>query len=220
MRQIVEKTRWLTTDQIDGKAEMLLYEYGRSFGPVVSPPVPARKIIEAYLDLAIDWCTIPETGGERILACLSPRDREVRFNETHREFFEQYFGTETFTLAHEAGHWVLHVQEADAVQMPLFEGTPPREFLCRAQGPDSADSFEWQAHRFAAALVMPEIMVREHAEKVDLYQWPSLYCMREVFDVSITALRKRLEALGLLYVAPDKGLWPSYEDYIGQPKLR
>jgi len=67
---------------------------------------------------------------------------------------------------------------------------------------------------------MPEIMVREHAEKVDFYQWPSLYCMREVFDVSITALRKRLEALGLLYVAPDTGLWPSYEDYIGQPRLR
>lgn len=220
MRTIVEKARWLTTDQIDGKAERLLYEYGQAFGPVAAPPVPASKIVEAHLDLAIDWCTIPETDGERILACLSPDDGEVRFNETHRAFFEEYFGTETFTLAHEAGHWVLHVQETDAIQMALLDDAPRKEFLCRATGTGSLDSFEFQAHRFAAALVMPEVMVRAYAAQIDLYRWPTLYDMREAFDVSISALLKRLEALKLLYVAPDKGLWPSREDYFGQSKLR
>jgi hypothetical protein len=220
MRKIIEKARWLTPDQIDGKAERLLYEYGQAFGPVVSPPVPARKIVEAHLDLAIDWCTVPETDGERILACLSPDDDAVRFNETHRGFFEEYFGTETFTLAHEAGHWLLHVQETDAVQMALLDDAPRKEFLCRAQRPGSIDRFEFQADRFAAALVMPEVMVRAYAAQVDLYRWPSLYQMRDAFDVSITALGKRLEGLRLLYIAPDKGLWPSREDCFGQSKLR
>lgn len=220
MRQIIDKAKWLTPDQIEGKAERLLHEFGQAFGQVISPPVPARKIVEAHLDLAIDWCTIPEKAEERILACLSPEEGEVRFNETHRGFFEEYFGTETFTLAHEAGHWVLHVQHTDAIQMTFLDEAPRREFLCRAQGLDTFDSFEFQAHRFAAALVMPEAMVRAYAAQVDLYHWPSLYRMREAFEVSITALRKRLEALGLLYIAPDTGLWPSYEDYIGQPRLR
>lgn len=219
MHQIIDQPKWLPANQIDGKAKMLLHDYERSFGPVLSPPVPTRKILEIYLDLAIDWCTIPETPGERILACLSPADREVRFNETHREFFERHFGTETFTLAHEAGHWVLHVQEADAVQTSLFEGVFRREFLCRVQQSDHAGSFEWQANRFAAALVMPEALVREYVRQVNLYQWPSLFRMGKVFDVSITALRIRLENLGLLYVAPDNRLWPSHEDYIGQSKL-
>ena len=219
MRQIVEKAQWLTTDFIDGKAEALLCDYEQVRGQISAPPVPARKIVEVHLGLAIDWCIIPEAQDEKILACLDPEAREIRFNETRRSFFDTFFGSETFTLGHETGHWVLHVQDADAVQLSLFNVAPREAFICRAQGQDSNDSLEWQAQRFAAALVMPEAMVREYAEQVNLYRWPTLYRMKDAFDVTISALKNRLVELGLLYVAPDKGLWRSYKEFRGQSKL-
>jgi Zn-dependent peptidase ImmA (M78 family) len=57
-----------------------------------------------------------------------------------------------FTLAHEAGHWMLHRRH--------IRGPAAREaaHFCRAR--DARTRVEWQADHFASCLLMPEAFVR------------------------------------------------------------
>jgi Zn-dependent peptidase ImmA (M78 family) len=98
-----------------------------------------------------------------------------------------------FTIAHELGHFALHLASGDI------------EFI------DTADSFrtaadpdadwtptrrqEWEANVFAAALLMPEPLVRR--------QWPEIQDaagMARWFQVSQLAMAIRLQELGLAAV--------------------
>ena len=46
---------------------------------------------------------------------------------------------------------------------------------------------------------MPENIVKETLLHKDFYNWPTLYKIAESWNVSITALKNRLEKLQLLY---------------------
>ena len=50
---------------------------------------------------------------------------------------------------------------------------------------------------------MPAHVLLEAVRNVDILSWPVLYELRDRFQVTITALKVRLERLGLLYVAED-----------------
>lgn len=216
MTKLIDKATWLTKEAIEDKADALLSEF--SAGTTLRLPVPVGDIIEQRLDLAIDWCEIPEKPDEIILAYINPEEREIRINDRHRNHFENYCGTELFTLAHEVGHWILHVHNPDALQLTLLDVPRPKPFICRAQGTRKTDSFEWQANQFASAFIMPKSVLREQAQKLDLCVWPNLYALKEVFGVTITALKNRLVDLKLIY-ADGKNLYPSYEAYCGQTNL-
>lgn len=76
-----------------------------------------------------------------------------------------------------------------------------------------------QVNRYAAALLMPRDLVLRTVNGLDYLNWPALYRLRDAFDVSITALKVRLEELDLLYVADDKTIHRSRAEYHGQGKL-
>lgn len=76
-----------------------------------------------------------------------------------------------------------------------------------------------QADRYAATLLMPEALVRRAIRGVDLLQWPSLYRLRDLFEVSISALTIRLQTLGMIYIAKDKRIHRSREEASGQTAL-
>jgi hypothetical protein len=81
-----------------------------------------------------------------------------------------------------------------------------------------------QVGKYASYLLMPTHLVKEYIEEVnpDIYSWPSLFKMAEVFDVTITALKVRLMQMGLIYVSEDfkdKKIYSSKEEYFGQMKL-
>ena len=72
-------------------------------------------------------------------------------------------GRLAFTLAHEGGHWYLHrpLIEMDQVTATLFgKDDVPKQptIFCRSSQKKAAA--EWQADRFAAALLMPAADVR------------------------------------------------------------
>ena len=68
-------------------------------------------------------------------------------------------------------------------------------------------------------LLMPGDLLLEAARKVDLYRWPALYQLRDLFQVTISALSIRLQQLGLLYVTDDGRLFRSRLEYMGQLRL-
>lgn len=92
-----------------------------------------------------------------------------------------------FTVAHEVGHHYLHTdKKKDVMWRQSFSNLGHEE-----------KTTEQEANRFAAALLMPEHLVREAWDGMMKKDIPS---MARAFGVSNTAMRFRLNNLGLLGV--------------------
>ncbi len=208
-------TKFLSDPQLDNKASRLLGRYESINGPIYSPPVPIERIIEDMLDLNILWDPITESKGHSILAGLEPFTKTIVFNDVRSAVTMKTPGLYNTVLAHEAGHWELHVDQALLGQQPLpqFE----RDFSClyRQSGPNQGPK-EIQAHKFMSYLLMPSDLLMEMVHDVDLTNWSQLYKLRDHFQVTITALTIRLERLGLLYISDEGCLYPSRQEYDGQ----
>ena len=211
-------TKFLSDTQLDNMARRLLGRYESVNGPISSPPVPVERIIEDILDLNILWDSITESRGQSILAGLEPDTKTIVFNEDRSAVTIETPGLYNTVLAHEAGHWELHVDQALLAQRPLpqFE----RDFSClyRQTGPHQGPK-EIQAHKFMSFLLLPSDLLLESVRAVDLTNWSQLYKMRDHFQVTITALKIRLEKLDLLYVSDEGHLYPSRREYDGQLRL-
>ena len=211
-------SKFLADTELERRADRLLGRYEAQYEPISSPPIPVERILEDVLDLGILWDTIPEEPGQSILAGLDPNNRTVVFNESRLALIEETPGLYNTVLGHEAGHWEAHVDPAllDQTPLPHFG----REFGClfRRSGPGQ-DPRERQAHKFMAFLLMPASLLLESIQDVDLLNWPNLYRLRDLFQVTITALTVRLTRLNLLYVSDDKQLYPSRQEYDGQMRL-
>ena len=211
-------TKFLPDAQLDSMASRLLGRYESVSGPVASPPVPIERIIEDTLDLNILWDSITESEGQSILAGLEPDTQTIVFNDARSVVTIETPGLYNTVLAHEAGHWELHVDHALLAQQPLphFE----RAFSClyRQSGPHQGPK-EVQAHKFMSFLLMPSDLLLESVRDVDLTSWSQLYKLRDHFQVTITALTIRPEKLGLLYVSEEGHLYPSRQEFEGQLRL-
>jgi hypothetical protein len=192
---------------LERRAIELLREHERRKGLVSSIPVPIEAIVEQTLDLRVVWLPIKELPGEIILARIDPDflgHPTIQMNENRAHHFKSFFGTEQFSLAHEAGHWVLHFGRGRARQLGLLaeivnQGDAPR--LC-LQMSDSSRR-ELQADRFAAFLLMPEYLVRVAAVRHDLTHWSGISNLALACGVSKRAMALRLDALGLIRLSPD-----------------
>ncbi len=210
--------KFLSDAQLERLANRLLARYEERYGPIARPPVPVESILEDILDLSILWDTVPEEPGQSILAGLDPNNRTVVFNETRLALIEETPGLYNTVLAHEAGHWEAHVDTALLEQAPLPQFD--REFGClyRQSGP-GGNPRERQAHQFMGFLLMPSHLLQETIREIDLLNWPNLYALRDLFQVTITALTVRLARLNLLYISDDRKLYPSRQVYEGQMSL-
>jgi Zn-dependent peptidase ImmA (M78 family) len=96
-----------------------------------------------------------------------------------------------FTVAHELGHFVLHLAAGEGEFIDdedNFRTTADPE-----KAWDSARTKEWEANVFAAALLMPEAAV-----KLQWHQLKDIEGLASWFQVSPQAMTFRLEELGLL----------------------
>ena len=98
---------------IEARANVLLARYHRESKPVLAPPVPVEKIADLLLELGTLWTTIPDTDDNPILAYIYPKPKIIHLNEARRAHFSKYMGTYEFTLAHELGHYDLHLAESE-----------------------------------------------------------------------------------------------------------
>jgi Zn-dependent peptidase ImmA (M78 family) len=218
--QINPYVPYLKGAALEAYADDLLQHYGQAFEAVVDPPVPIEEIAELLLGLDFDWGPIVEQAGEPILGCLHPERKSILLNETRRGHFDQYPGSLEFTIAHEIGHYVLHLVEPHGSQQELPLGDDIDTSLYHRQGRNAAtERREFQANKFAACLLMPRHLLRAAISDRDICDWDSLRQLARRFKVSLTALRIRLEDLGWLYVDPDGQLHRSQAEASGQMSL-
>ena len=184
----------LTSRQLARRADALLdacVAAGRGAGP----PVPVEWIAEHVLDLCIVWDALPTEVEAPVLGGLDPVRGEIVLNEAEARRFAAFPGLEAFTLAHEIGHWLLHVPPARRRQPALPGWERARSWACGGGGAAAARR-EQQADAFAALLLMPARLLLPRCERLDLTRFPARYKLRDEFAVSITAMNLRLKDLG------------------------
>lgn len=211
------KANYLTPKHIERCANTLIGKYEERYG-LISAPVPIERIAENIVDLVLEWNKIPENSGEIIFAGLDSTQKKVIFNERRKKSYDDFGGLYNTVLAHEVGHWVLHVDATDLGLQSVLPGTGiASKFVYRSTGPSKP--IEWQAHTFMGYLLMPYKLLRNYIETEDIYNWDSLYYLKEKFDVTISALVMRLKKMELIYIDDDRTIYPSEAVSKGQIKM-
>jgi IrrE N-terminal-like domain len=165
-------------------------------GGVTDPPVRVDELAEEHEDLDIqeedDLRLVPNAPqvepGIALSGLLIPAERRIWVNRIEAA---RSPGRRRFTIAHELGHWRLHakgsVQARTTYCRPDDVGADRRHL-------HRATRLEAEANRFAAALLMPEGLVRPLARELKL----NIPALANRFEVSVPAMRIRLDSLGLL----------------------
>jgi hypothetical protein len=166
-------------------------------------PLEVDRIAD-FLDLGVVWDRIPSDDYGPIAARILPLHRQIELNE---EILSLPEGFQSSTLAHEIGHWMLHINYAEVEYAEVEEGgtsyvsSSDDSFLCR---PNSSltelESIEWQAQYFASCLLMPENVLLEYCDRQDLTRWSTLYQLRDRLGVTISNLVNRLQDLGWIHI--------------------
>jgi Zn-dependent peptidase ImmA (M78 family) len=170
----------MTTAQIEQKAEQLLQECD-----AMRIPVPLDAVIQ-HLGLVAQARPLADASG--VLVVENGRGM-IGYNVNHSLVRQR------FTIAHEIGHYMLHVK-----------GKLQRLFVDKSvfqRDDDSStgnDPEEVQANKFAAALLMPEVLVRSEIRKLDLDldDEDDVGSLARRFNVSTAAMSIRLDNLRLL----------------------
>nr|WP_199332046.1 ImmA/IrrE family metallo-endopeptidase [Anabaena lutea] len=198
--------------------------------------IPPRWPFEATcaadaLEIRVVWDTIPSDNQGLIVARIEPLKRKITLNEN---IPNRSKGFEESTIAHELGHWMLHINqdEADGLteQLELNLGIEDARklFLCRtsetkinnANVQNNLDKIEWQAQYFASCLLMPRQILQAKRKGRDLTNWKHLYAMKDELGVTISNLTNRLQDLGLIYIPKgSKQIYPGKAVPNGQTSL-
>jgi len=170
-------------DQIESRAEQILRN-----GSAYRAPVPLDLVLQS-----LQLMTQPTGLDDDISGVLVVENKRagIGYNSNHAPVRQR------FTIAHEIGHYVLHVSKP--LQPRLFID---RYVVFRRDGASAVanDQEEVEANAFAAALLMPAEFLREEIRKsdFDLDDDDDVIRLAKKFNVSTSAMSNRLAYLGLL----------------------
>ncbi len=207
--------RFYRPQTIERLANELLTKF-QARSQLLAPPVQVERLAEDVLDLHILWDIISEKNNDTILAGLAPRQKTVIFNENRKVVFDGTPGLYRTVLAHEVGHWELHVDKASIKQTGMPGMGEQLQFLFRGEK-QSWD--ERNAHLFMSYLLVPQELLDHLVKRIQIFDWPFLYSLRDKFDVTISVIRIRLERMGLLYVDNEGNIHRSRAEYKGQVRM-
>jgi len=209
-------SKYYHPDVIAKRADEMLARYEAKIGATLFLPIPIERIAEDLIDLQILWQSLPDKDDNTVLAGLSPRKKLVVFNETRLPLFEKTPGLYRTVLAHEIGHWELHSEKDASSQICIPGMVEPLQFIFYSE---SKSWDEKNAHLFMSHLLVPEALLNPLIRNVQVFDWPLLYRLRDTFQVTISAIRIRLERKGLLYVDGDGKIYRSKAEYNGQERM-
>nr|VFK14259.1 MAG: protein of unknown function (DUF955) [Candidatus Kentron sp. LPFa] len=164
----------------------------------VAPPIDVNRIIQLLgvkLDDSLDFDKSSTAGS-------------VSIRESHAIIWinpieNNYMPRRRFTIAHEIGHLILHIDPEIGV----------REFIDTKKSLNRKDSYwdskEYEANNFAAQLLMPVDLLSEHGEEIISSHESSLgnrkmpvsmfiEKMASRFEVSEPAMKFRLKNIGAI----------------------
>jgi len=161
---------------------------------------PAPFDVEEFFEFDLEAMTRVITSYQRLPAGIyGLTDSEKMISIVDVELFDKRRKGEVrfcrSTIAHECGHAILHVPEFRRKRALLKSIQDKSEVAMkmyrREQVPVYMDP-EWQANRFAGALLLPEkTLKRVFKETQDIKE------IAEVFDVNPAFVRSRLRAIGI-----------------------
>lgn len=157
----LDKPRW---DFAKAEADRLTHAF-------TAPPIPVLEIAERH-GVDVVFADFGEAGARVAGFCVFEECR-LYVNAT------DILPRQTFTIAHELGHWILHRE--------FFERHPERyQILPRFQSDQRKDPFEQEANCFAANLLVPKrlLLPVKHA---------SVAVLAEIFAVSREMMENRLK---------------------------
>ncbi|MCT7954071.1 ImmA/IrrE family metallo-endopeptidase [Laspinema palackyanum] len=161
-------------------------------------PIDAGYIAES-LGLDMDCGNIPPDEQGAIAAMILPTEKKIVMNENNRNLPQ---GFEESSIAHEIGHWELHIDHDAVFQFVERRNrgieAPVEPFLCRSS--NTQQMMEWQAQYFAGCLLMPRSKLEQLQRRHNLTNWRHLYAMKEELGVTISNLTNRLQDLGWIYI--------------------
>jgi IrrE N-terminal-like domain len=162
-------------------------------------PLDASRVAE-FLGLDVVWDSIPDDEEGTIAARILPLDRLIEINDRIPQL-RSGFGEST--IAHEIGHWVLHIDTEKAERYLNLRAKgidiSTKPLLCRSG--ENLQGVEWQAQYFASCLLMPQYILQQKQQERDLTQWPELYAIAEELGVTISNLVHRLKDLHWIEIA-------------------
>lgn len=200
----------------------LLGLYAGRYGMDDSAAIPVDMVVESALGLTLELDDLSKRlGAQDILGATWIQSKTVVIDQSLEPSENPAMeGRFNFTLAHEAGHWVMHAHQIADIpeQATLFDISTAPSIVCRSS--QRKDSMEWQADRFASYLLMPEDRIRSYwreirggldqymaFEEIKAIKAESEYPipvtqvakdMAEHFRVSGQAMQIRLEGLKLI----------------------
>ncbi|CAD5920828.1 hypothetical protein PCC9214_00647 [Planktothrix tepida] len=196
---ILKPYRFYRRESIERRANEILRRMQTT--PNFAPEWPFEaSFVADFLDLGVVWDCIPPDEQGAIAARILPTERLIEINE---EIQEKPKGFIESTIAHEIGHWVLHINH-DQLELGVSESSDNQSdepFVCRGATVEShLASIEWQAQYFASCLLMPRHVLDEKRQGRDLTQWRHLYKIKDELGVSISNLTNRLQELGWISI--------------------
>ena len=179
--------RFIPEPQLEAQVTALL-ERGCAQGMTLEGAVDVEYLAEAVLELTVLY---DDTLPMGLLGMADHARRHIRLNAR-----ESNLGRVRFTLAHELGHFVLHIPllEIQTRQTALFEEQNIAALL-------RSHHVERQADMFAAALLLPKAALLSFGQRCldrGLNAFQQLDAVCEHFQTSKQATRIRLERLGLV----------------------
>lgn len=208
---VIKPHRFLKREKIEYQAEQLLTQIKASTFTAKKWTNLAESAAD-FLDLNILWNPFEDQDSGIVAARIYPTERRIEINENLLALHQNQ-GLYQSTLAHEVGHWMLHVNQDEAdglvVQGELLSAEPldRQVFLCRKVDEQAIslnprqtqdDSREWQAQYFASCLLMPRFKIEEVRRSRNLLNWKHLEAIREELGVSKRNLLHRLKDLELI----------------------
>lgn len=187
--KVIKLYRFIPKHEIERQANDLLKQMQAKRNRSLEWRYLAEGVTD-FLDLGVVWESIPADDEGSIAAMILPCQREIVINQ---DIPALRGGFGQSTVAHEIGHWVLHInQEA----LGRFVDVEP--FLCRSD--TIGRGIEWQAQYFASCLLMPVDQLEEVQKGRDLTKWPHLYAMTEELGVTISNLTNRLQDIDWIHI--------------------
>ncbi len=218
---------------IEDKANEVFLKYAEVYPRRLHQvPVDVSDLLDTLWSFVLDIEDLQKIYGEGTLGALYIFDGERRIvidQSLDPQVNPHMLGRYNFSIAHEAGHWVLHAEDLLARESGegLFPVKSDPTVLCRSS---QKNEIERQADRFASYLLMPHDLVLEvwhntygsDAKPQNVYEelkqlrenfgYPPDYrrvsCQTakdfaKIFAVSSEAMQIRLEELKLIKLEED-----------------
>ena len=196
--KLIKPYRFMPKETIECRAVDVLMRVQAKRKRPLKWPIDAGHVAEA-LGLDMDCGDIPPDEQGAIAAMILPTEGKIVMNENNQELPK---GFEESSIAHEIGHWELHIdQNAVSNFVELRDcgtETTVEPFLCR--NVSSQKGIEWQAQYFAGCLLMPQFKLEDVRRGRDLTNWRHLYAMKDELGVTISNLSNRLQDLSWIYI--------------------